>query len=95
VFGILTDRDIVIRGVAVGRSPGETTAGEVCTPNPTVLSPGDEVGRAVALMRKKAIRRLPVVQNHVLVGVVSLGDLAIERDRASALADISAARPSR
>jgi CBS domain-containing protein len=95
VFGILTDRDIVLRGVAEGRSPRETAVGDVCTKNPTTLSPQDGIDRAVELMRKKAIRRLPVVQNHTLVGIVSLGDLAIERDRESALADISAARADR
>ena len=58
------------------------------------LSPADSVDRAVDLMRQKAIRRIPVVEGGKPVGVVSIGDLALERDDRSALADISAARPN-
>jgi CBS domain-containing protein len=95
LFGILTDRDIVIRGIAEGLEPAKTPVGDVCSHTPTTLSPHDELDRAVQLMRKKSIRRVPVVENRVPVGILSLGDLAIERDRDSALADISAARPNR
>jgi CBS domain-containing protein len=52
------------------------------------------VDDAVRLMREEALRHLPVVQDHKPVGIVSIGDLAIERDRESALADISAAPPN-
>ncbi|HEX6261707.1 MAG TPA: CBS domain-containing protein, partial [Actinomycetota bacterium] len=59
------------------------------------LSPSDAVAQAVAEMRDKAIRRLPVVDEEGRpVGIVSIGDLAVERDADSALADISAAPPS-
>jgi CBS domain-containing protein len=89
--GIVTDRDIAIRGVADGCDPASTTVGEICTGDITACSPEDDVAKAVQLMRDRAIRRLPVVQDGRPVGIVSIGDLAIERDPDSALADISAA----
>jgi CBS domain-containing protein len=59
------------------------------------VSPEDDIDRAVALMRDKALRRLPVVESGQPVGIVSIGDLAVERDSTSALADISAAPPNK
>lgn len=91
--GVLTDRDIVVRAVADERAD-TATAVEICSQDVVTCRPTDEVDRAVALMREHAIRRLPVVDDGELVGVVSLGDLALERDQRSALADISAARPN-
>jgi CBS domain-containing protein len=91
VQGIVTDRDIVIRAAAEGLSPDEVTVGEICTTDLATLRPDDPIDRAIQLMRERAVRRLPVVEEGLIVGVVSLGDLAIERDRGSALADISAA----
>ena len=89
--GIVTDRDIVVRAVADEREPGETSVSEVMTRNVVALSPTDSVDRAAALMREHAVRRLPVVDNGQVAGIVSLGDLAIERDSRSALAEIGAA----
>jgi CBS domain-containing protein len=60
-----------------------------------MLSPGDAIGDAVAVMRRKAIRRLPVVDGGRPVGIVSLGDLAVEDDPESVLGGISAAPPNR
>jgi CBS domain-containing protein len=95
LFGLLTDRDIVLRSVADGRDPDATTVGSVCTPPPVVtLAPEDSTEHAVDLMRRHAVRRLPVVEHGgVPVGVVSLGDLAGTEDPHSALADISRAAP--
>ncbi|MFD8202340.1 CBS domain-containing protein [Streptomyces sp. NPDC059701] len=95
LFGLLTDRDIVLRSVADGRDPDGTTVGSVCTPPPVVtLAPEDSTEHAVDLMRRHAVRRLPVVEHGgVPVGVVSLGDLAGTEDPHSALADISRADP--
>ncbi|MCG8965808.1 MULTISPECIES: CBS domain-containing protein [Streptomyces] len=95
LFGLLTDRDIVLRSVAAGRDPDDTTVGSVCTPPPVVtLAPEDSTEHAVDLMRRHAVRRLPVVEHGgVPVGVVSLGDLAGTEDPHSALADISKAAP--
>lgn len=94
VSGILTDRDITVRAVAEEKDPRRATVGEVYTRNPTTVSPADEINRAVELMREQAVRRLPVVENGKAVGIVSLGDLALDRDPGSALGDISAAPPN-
>jgi CBS domain-containing protein len=92
--GILTDRDIVVRVVAEGRDPRATRVGDIASRDLTAVSPDDPVERAVQLMRDRAIRRLPVVEKNKVVGIVSIGDLALERDPDSALADISAAPPN-
>lgn len=92
--GIVTDRDIVVRAVADARDVRAVTAGEVCSGEPVSVAPQDDLDRAVELMRTRAVRRVPVVDAGRLVGVVSLGDLAVERDSRSALADISAAEPN-
>jgi CBS domain-containing protein len=87
--GIVTDRDIVIRGVAEGVDPSVTRLGQVITADLTAVAPDDSVERAIELMREKAVRRLPVLDRGKPVGVVSLGDLALQRDADSVLADIS------
>jgi CBS domain-containing protein len=92
--GILTDRDIVVRCVAKGSNPDDMTAGAVCSEHLATLSVRDTVDNAIALMAKKAIRRIPVVDNGRAVGIVSLGDLAQNRDPKSALGGISAAAPN-
>jgi CBS domain-containing protein len=95
VCGILTDRDIVIRALAEERDPARTTVGEICSRELTTLSPTAPITEAIELMRDKAIRRLPVVENGRPVGIVSLGDLAVEREPKSALGGISSAPPNR
>ena len=94
IYGIVTDRDMVVRALAEGKDPQKTTIGEICSRDPTTVSPDEDAEKAVQLMRDKAIRRLPVVEKGSVVGVLSIGDLAVERDRSSALADISAAAPN-
>ncbi|GAA2457634.1 CBS domain-containing protein [Streptomyces glaucus] len=96
LFGILTDRDIVLRAVAEGHDPDATTVGQVCTRPPVVtLAPDDTTDRAVELMSRYAVRRIPVVERGGCpVGVVSLGDLAAAaEDPGPALAEISRAAP--
>jgi CBS domain-containing protein len=93
VSGIVTDRDIAVRAVAEGKDPTVTKVEEVASKDLITLSPTDTVEDAVRLMRDRAVRRLPVVEGGKPVGIVSIGDLALERDPRSALADISAARP--
>lgn len=94
VVGIVTDRDLVVRGLASGNGVEAMTVGSVATRDVQAVGPDDPVGRAVSLMSEQAIRRLPVVDGGSLVGVVSIGDLAIERDPESALAEISQAPPN-
>lgn len=94
VCGIVTDRDIVVRAVADGADPAAMTLEAVCSHELISVSPDDPVAAAVKAMENHAIRRLPVMDNDTLVGIVSIGDLAVERDPNSALADISAAPPN-
>jgi CBS domain-containing protein len=89
--GLLTDRDIVVRAIADGRDPSQVEVQEICSADVEALRPDDDVDRAVQLMRDRHVRRIPVVEGERPVGIVSIGDLAIERDEQSALADISAA----
>jgi CBS domain-containing protein len=93
VVGVLTDRDITVRAVADGTDPMTVSARSVCTPHPVTVTPDDLVATAVTLMREHAVRRLPVVEDGLPVGIVSLGDVAEAEDPASALADISRAEP--
>jgi CBS domain-containing protein len=91
IRGVLTDRDIVVRALAEGKDPAGTTVGEIASGHLVMVSPDDPVSHVVELMREHAVRRLPVCQDGRPVGIVSIGDLAIEQDPRSALADISAA----
>ncbi|KUH40483.1 MULTISPECIES: CBS domain-containing protein [Streptomyces] len=93
IVGVLTDRDITVRAVAEGADPSTVSAQTVCTPDPVVVGPDDDVATAVGLMRRHAVRRLPVVEAGRPVGVVSLGDLAVTEEPRSVLADISRAAP--
>lgn|SRR5688500_10304650 len=93
VGGIVTDRDIAIRGVADGRDPQSTSVSEVCTTGIEAIEPSASVDDALRKMRDADIRRLPVVEGGRAVGIISLGDLAVEREPDSTLADISAAAP--
>lgn len=92
--GVLTDRDIVVRVIAESRDPGAITAGDVCSTDVVTVNPDNYSDHAAQLMREHSVRRLPVVMDQNLVGVVSIGDLAVENDERSALADISVAEPN-
>ncbi|MFR0356135.1 CBS domain-containing protein [Streptomyces sediminimaris] len=93
VVGVLTDRDITVRAVAEGIDPVTASARSVCSAKPLLVAPDDPVPTAAALMRAHAVRRLPVVEDGLPVGMVSLGDLAEAQDPDSALAEISRAEP--
>lgn len=93
--GLLTDRDIVVRAVAEGRDLAGTRLYEVCSAGLVTVGPDDDAETALTLMRERAIRRLPVVEDGRVVGIVSIGDLALARDDASVLADIGKAPPDR
>lgn len=94
VRGIVTDRDIVVRAVAEQPDPGAVQVQDICSSYLAQLSPSDTVEAAIQTMQERAVRRVPVVEDGRPVGIVSLGDLAIERDPESALANISAAPPN-
>ncbi len=91
ITGILTDRDIAVRLVAEEEDPRTPVAGIISDTELVTASPETPLAEAVRLMRARAVRRIPVLRQGRAVGIVSLGDLAMERDQDSALADISAA----
>jgi CBS domain-containing protein len=88
--GIVTDRDIVVRGLADWEDVSTCSLGDVCSDQLLTAAPDEELDAAVTRMRAAAVRRIPVVADGRPVGVLSLGDAALERDPHSALADISA-----
>jgi CBS domain-containing protein len=92
--GIVTDRDIALRVVGEGLDPKSTSVESICSHGVTTVAPTQSTSDAVRLMRKSAIRRLPVVEDSKILGIVSLGDLAQALDRESALGEISAAPPN-
>ncbi|WP_329013803.1 CBS domain-containing protein [Micromonospora rifamycinica] len=94
VVGIVTDRDITVRGVAENRDPDRTRLGEITSRDVITVSQHDDAVAAADLMRTYAVRRLPVIDDGRLVGLVSMGDLAVEREPQSVLADISADEPN-
>lgn len=91
LHGIVTDRDLVVRGLAEHDDLSGCTLGEICTREPITATPDDDADSAIARMRHNAVRRIPVLDGGRPVGVLSLGDAAIEKDPGSALADISSA----
>ncbi len=93
IRGIVTDRDIVVRVVADGADPDQVTLGEITSRDIVTLTVNDSVDDAIRLMRERDVRRIPVTDAGRAVGIVSLGDLAVERDTDSLLADISVAEP--
>ena len=90
--GMVTDRDIVTRCLASGISPEKTPLRQIMTAGVVSAQPDMEVGVAAHLMGRQQVRRLPVVENGKLCGMVSLGDLANQEetnpDAADALGDI-------
>lgn len=93
--GILTDRDIVVRAVAERRDPGQMTVGSIASTDLVMIQQDASPQEAIRLMRDRAVRRLLVCDaDRQLVGVVSLGDLAMHLDPSSVLSDISEASPN-
>ena len=99
LHGLVTDRDLVTRCLASGRIPANTTVREVMTSRIVAVRPDMETGEAAELMGRQQIRRLPVVENGKLCGMISLGDLArggeSTLEAADALTDISSPLSSR
>ena len=85
--GLVTDRDIVTRCLAAGRSPASTTVRDVMTARIVSARPDMDVGAAAHLMGREQVRRLPVVENGKLCGMVSLGDLANREESAPDASD--------
>ena len=78
LIGVVTDRDITIRSVAAGTNGNQQKICDVMTSNPVTGSPDMDVHDAAKIMSEQQIRRLPIIQNNNLVGIVSLGDISVE-----------------
>lgn len=91
VVGILTDRDLAVRVVAKGLDPHTTTVGEVMTAGVIALAPTDTLANAIRLMQTRRIRRVPLVEDKRLVGIVTLDDLLLDEaapiDRIAAIVE--------
>lgn len=91
--GIVTDRDIVTRCVAAECQPADTRVRDIMTRTVITASPDDDLHEATRLMAEDKVRRLPVVEGGVLVGMLSLGDLAksgrFDMEASRALSEIS------
>lgn len=92
LIGVVTDRDLVVRGYAEKHS-GSTAVDQVITKDIATITPDTSVEEAAKIMAKDQIRRLPVVENGELVGIVAIGDLAVrgsfEDEAGEALSKIS------
>lgn len=87
VVGLITDRDIVVRNVAHGTNPQNTPVRDVMTSQVTSVQPDTDIDDVSRIMSKNQIRRLPVVENNQIVGMVSLGDVAKEAKYETEVAD--------
>lgn len=76
LHGIITDRDIVIKCIAEGGDPAATTAGTLAQGTPVTIGADEDARQVLHVMEEHRIRRLPVIDNHRLVGVISEADLA-------------------
>lgn len=93
VVGVVTDRDIVVRNVVMGADPNVTPVSNIMTTKIATVSSDTDVEEVSDIMSRNQIRRIPVVDNNTLVGIVALGDLATDNrfdvEASSALTDIS------
>lgn len=96
VIGVVTDRDLVIRGMA-DKHPGSTSVRDVMTEDVIIVGPEATIDETAELMADHQVRRLPVVRDGKLVGIVSLGDLAVHvhfmDEAGEALSEISEQSP--
>jgi CBS domain-containing protein len=93
--GMLTDRDIVVKVLAAGRDPRETTAGDLAEGKPVTIGADDSVEEALRTMTEHKVRRLPVIDGHELIGIVSQADLAksLDHEQTGQLVEAISAAP--
>jgi CBS domain-containing protein len=93
IRGVVTDRDIVLRCVAAEEDPSQTPVRNIMSRNTFTISPDDDIRAASHVMSEKQVRRLPVIEQGKVVGMLSLGDLAVsnncDMEAAKALSEIS------
>lgn len=97
IVGVVTDRDIVVRNIAHGKSPQDTVVRDIMTSQVATVTPDTDVDEISELMSRHQVRRMPVVKNNTLVGIVALGDMATcpgaDMEASEALSEIS--KPSK
>jgi CBS domain-containing protein len=93
--GMLTDRDIVVKALAQGKDPATTRAGELAQGKPVTIGADDSVDEALKTMKEHKVRRLPVIDGHELIGVVSQADLAknVEEEKVGDLVEAISSTP--
>ncbi len=93
--GMLTDRDIVVKVLANDRDPRETTAGDLAEGKPVTIGADDSVEEALRTMTEHKVRRLPVIDGHELIGIVSQADLAksLDHEQTGQLVEAISAAP--
>jgi CBS domain-containing protein len=93
--GMLTDRDIVVGVLADGKDPSSVKAGELGNGKPVTIGADDSVAEAIETMKEHQVRRLPVIDGHDLVGIVSVADLArnVDDEDVGALVQVISAAP--
>ena len=98
VVGLVTDRDIVLRSTAMGHDPNEVTAGDIMSRELAFVFLDQDVKEAAKVMQDKQIRRLPVLDRQMqMVGIISIGDLAVDTDQDKLTGDTleAVSKPSR
>jgi CBS domain-containing protein len=93
--GMLTDRDIVVKVLAPGRDPASTRAGELGEGKPVTIGADDSVDEALRTMTQHHVRRLPVIDGHRLVGIISQADIArnLDEEKTGELVEAISAAP--
>jgi CBS domain-containing protein len=93
--GMLTDRDIVVKVLAPGRDPASTRAGELGEGKPITIGADDSVDEALRTMTQHHVRRLPVIDGHRLVGIISQADIArnLDEEKTGELVEAISAAP--
>jgi CBS domain-containing protein len=94
--GMLSDRDIVVRAIADGKDAGSVRVGDLADGKPITIGADDSIEEALATMSKHGVRRLPVIDGHDLVGIVSQADIArnLPDDRIGDLVEAISSAPS-
>lgn len=98
IKGIITDRDIVVKCIAAGRDPSQMTAGEMAQGKPVFVDTSASEDEVISLMEKNKIRRVPVIEDHMIVGMISEADLAMhlsEEKLAHFVSAITSAPPTK
>ena len=93
--GMLTDRDIVIKALAIDKDPGSTRAGDLAEGKPVTIGADDSIDEALRTMTEHKVRRLPVVDGHDCVGIISQADIAthIDEEKVGDLVEAISAAP--